>query len=183
MKKTILKTILYTLIMTLLIAGALGEDQNETECGNQGFDCECQNFYNDSDYRAVAKWAYGESDYALEIKNPNYNYITTNVTGDLNQASYDSDNGNYAVEVYSVLVKAGNERTEYLGTSGDITSVQDISHITFCTIYYSGDGNGGSNGGGGCSNGNCNGVPEFSTVTLGAAIIIGALGLVYLRKR
>ncbi len=171
------KIIIYTIIMVVLItcAYAKPQDNNETEgydCGNQGFDCECQNFYNDSDYRAVAKWVFENDDYEIDEQNPAYSYIHTDVTGDLKSANWTSNN-----TVYSLLVKAGNDQEEFDGgTQGWVYSSKDISHITFCKYVH-------TNGGGGCANGNCNGVPEFSTLTFGAAIMIGAMGLIYLRKK
>ncbi|MFH1174372.1 MAG: hypothetical protein V1725_04520 [archaeon] len=143
-----------------------------SDCGNEGFNCECQNFYNDAQYQAIEKWSYdsSEGDYVVDEANPTYDYFDIDVTGGLNAANWTS-----TPDVTSVLVKAGNERIEYAGSaSGEVSSRKDISHITFCN--HNNGNNGGGNGGG-------NGVPEFSPIAIGAAIVITTGGLVILRKK
>jgi hypothetical protein len=147
--------------------------KDDSFCGDEGFNCECQNFYNSTDYVAVEKWAYdGEKDYVLKEEKILYNYFNIHVTGDLKEADWTS-----SPEIYSVLVKAGNERVEFDGgLSGSVDSIKDISHVTFCKY------NDGSNGG--CTGANCgsNGVPEFPAFSIGAAVLVVTLGLVFLRK-
>jgi hypothetical protein len=140
-------------------------------CGNEGFNCECQNFYNDSDYYAIEKFAIndGEDDYSSDEANSLYSYFNIDVTGYLKAANWTSNPA-----VYSVLVKAGNDREEFNGgTSGSVDSKKDISHITFCGYRT-------NNGGG--DDGGDNGVPVFPGVTIGAAVLVVTLGLVFIRK-
>jgi hypothetical protein len=137
-------------------------------CKDNGFNCECQNFYKDTHYYAMSKWEYtcSAKDYTEVASNPLYGALDYNVDGTLKKISWTSN-----PEVYSVLVKAGNDYTEYVGGSGSATSSKDISHVTFCGYKT-------SNGGGGPGNG----VPEFSPVTLGIAMTLTTLGILYLRK-
>jgi hypothetical protein len=147
---------------------------NVTECGNNGFNCECQNFYNDSHYYTIEKWSFNscKKDYVLEEENTKYKYYNINVDGNLKGADWTS-----SPEVVSVLVKAGKETVEFDGgLSGSVnTTKKDISHITFCG-YKSNDG--------GCTGSDCgsNGVPEFPKLSVVAAVLVVALGIVFLRK-
>ena len=99
-----------------------------------------------------------------------YKQFKFTIKGNLKAASWTSNLG-----VYSVLVKAGNSETAFAGgTSGSFTSQKDISHVTFCGHRAATNG---GNGGG-----STNGVPEYSAITLGVAIVITTIGLVYLRR-
>lgn len=164
MKQT-LKLISF-LSMAIMLSGLVAA---QYDCGNNGFNCECQNYYGSPDYYSIEKFAPSGESYALNESNPLYGYFSFDVTGDLKEADWAS---NY--NVYSVLVKAGNDYKEFSGgASGNVDSVKDISHITFCGYRDYDDGSGGDGG---------NGVPEFSLTTLGIATVITALGLVYLRN-
>lgn len=142
------------------------------ECNNEGFNCECQNFYNSSKYYAIQKWSFRDQkgDYVLDEKNNLYSYYNIDVNGDMKGANWTANPC-----VISVLVKAGNDKISFDGgLSGSVyTSKKDISHITFCG-YRSGD-NGGNNGGN-------NGVPEFPAFSVVIAVFIATLGIMYIRK-
>jgi hypothetical protein len=172
--------VLAALVLVSAVIAADGENnnfwrssdlcENNPECNN-GIRTECKNFYNgDTHYYAIAKWEYNEAlgDYAFAEGSSLYNYFNLDVTGTLEEADWSSN-----VEVVSVLVKSGNERVAFDGgLSGTVNSSQNIGHITFCGYRTS---NGGGNGGG-------NGVPEFPAWTLGIAVLVVALGLVFIRK-
>jgi len=145
---------------------------------NEGFKSECQNFYNSSRYFTIAKWTYNETlqNYNLAEKNDLYSYYDTTVNGGKNSVAWASD-----VNLRTVLVKA-NETLEFKGGKhGQVNSTQDISDVTFCGYRsHSSSVSGGSNNG--INNVSNNGVPEFPSFAMGAAVLLVALGLVFLRK-
>jgi hypothetical protein len=156
-----------------------GKTNDKTCGGNEGFNNECQNFYNDSHYYVIEKWSFNviqcksKDSYKIDETNPLYSYFNIHVNGNLKSANWTS---NPSVE--SVLVKSGNNVVKFNGgLSGSVTSSKDISHITFCGHKISG-------GDGGCTGADCgsNGVPEFPGVAVGAAVLVATLGLIVLRK-
>jgi hypothetical protein len=178
-------TYIFAIVALILASGVMAALNTNEACGTDGFNCECKEFYHgDSKYYTIAKWEYSNDAYALTQQNKLYGYFSTDVTGNLNAADWTSN-----LNVYSVLVKSGEETIAFDGRSeGSVNSITGINHITFCG--YKHGGNSGSRGasvgctGSSCSsNTNSNGVPEFSTLTIGAAVLVVTLGLVFLRKR
>lgn len=181
----------FVMVAILLVSGVIAaqtsfttasQEKNTSQihngiCGNQGFNCECKEFYkNNTHYYSIAKWEYNDekNNYILQEQNPLYHYYTITVNGNLKMANWTSN-----PDVYSVLVKVGNNRTEFRGgASGSVNSTKDISHITFCGYKHSG-------GTSACVGANCNGngVPEYSTLALVAAVITVMLGLIFLMKK
>jgi hypothetical protein len=177
------KLILFLALAFIMAGSAMAVKPTEVPkpkpfCGNEGFDCECQNFYNSTDYYSIAKFepkpapcTSAATSYFIAEQNTLYDYYDITVNGTAKSVSWTSD-----PDVYSALVKAGNDWVEYLGGKGSATSAKKaISHVTFC---------GKKNSNGGCTGPNCgnNGVPEFSLLTLGIATVAVTAGLVYLRK-
>ena len=105
---------------------------------------------------------------SLEVKEG----YTVTIEGDADSVSWTS-----VPPAAGVLSKEGQCYQDLPGgLSGDVDKIRyGISHITLC---------GNSNGGcvGPCCNGGCNGVPEFSTLTLALAVIGATLGLAFVRK-
>ncbi|MBN2459683.1 hypothetical protein JXB28_05335 [Candidatus Woesearchaeota archaeon] len=167
------KGIAYIGILLLMVASVMAQVGSP--------DTECETYLGES-YYGVAKFSCDDAGCTMDtdcdfdqfdpenkdcMKSP---YEIT-LDGDNDEADWTS---NYDVKA---LVKASTSteaQGEY-GTSGTVTAFggHEISHVTFC-------GKEGSNGNGG--NGNHD-VPEFSTITLGLAILGAGLGLVFLRKQ
>lgn len=120
----------------------------------------------------------------LKIDNPasgTYNGITFTLAGDSKHFDWSSTS-----RIDAVIAKGGNKANVYYPTSlsghGLVSplngggNVPALSHATFCWN---------NGGGGGCTGAGCggNGVPEFSAATLGVAMILTTLGIVYLRKK
>jgi hypothetical protein len=167
---------IFILVLTLTSAVSAKVDKEEIVevelfCGNEGFNCECQNFYNSNDYEAVAKFEYIGEEYEEDEINPLYDYFVFDIDGNLSYVDWTSNPA-----VYSVLAKWGNETVEFDGGfSGSFESTgKDISHITFCKMKTNG----------GCTGPDCgeNGVPEFPAYSIGAAVLVVTLGLVFLRR-
>lgn len=148
------------------------EEEPEPLCTNEGFNCECVNFYGSFDYYTIEKWSYDGEEYSVDETNPRYSYFNIDVDGDYRGAEWTS-----SPAVYSVLVKAGQDQTEFDGgLEGNVTTGKhDISHLTFC---------GYKTNNGGCTGDDCggNGVPEFPALSAVAAVLVVTLGLVLLRK-
>jgi hypothetical protein len=159
------KMVVYLLIAAVLVSSVFAWKSFCTP-KPAGFKGECAKYYNSDEYYSIAKFEYKNWKYQLAEKNPAYSYYDIKVKGLPKIAKWTS-----TPEVHSVLVKAGKGTTAAAGGSeGVVKSEKDISHLTFC-------GKKQPNGGGG------NGVPEFSTMAVGAAVLAVALGLVFIRRR
>ena len=161
------------IVAVLMLAGAVSAAVGSIsdECQAHGFDS------------GVAKWSCGDSGFTLEESN--YISYTTDVVGDCQGADWTSVPG-----ADGLVVKAGTDSQVFPGgVSGTVEAwsqcqnaeckknvTRDISHVTFCR-----NSDGGSCRGQECDPGQ--GVPEFSTLTLGVAVLAATMGLVYLRKR
>lgn len=148
------------------------EPAPEPICSNEGFNCECVNFYGSFDYYTIEKWSFDGEEYSVDETNPRYSYFNIDVDGDYRGAEWTS-----SPSVYSVLMKAGNDLTEFEGgLEGNVTAGKhDISHLTFC---------GYKTNNGGCTGDDCggNGVPEFPAFSAVAAVLVVTLGLVFIRR-
>ncbi|MFH0870714.1 MAG: hypothetical protein V1866_06700 [archaeon] len=138
-------------------------------------DNECRDYFG-NDFFGIAKFEASGSGFSLDEAMTNYALLGYNIeiTGNLSEADWSSD-----IPVDGVLVKASTNTTIYNGgTSGDITGFgkHDISHVTFC-------GKPGSNPP--CTGPDCgsNGVPEFPVFGVVLVVLIGGLGLAYMRRK
>jgi hypothetical protein len=149
---------------------------------NDGFINECYNFYNNRHYYSIAKWEYSTTtnNYVLVEQNPAYRYINTDIKGDLLGAYWTSDQ-----KVSSLLVNSGSTLEFNGGTAGSVDSLVDISHITICGYKNNRGIAVPACVGSDCSNNfsASNGVPEYSVLSLAAAVLAATLGLVFIRKR
>jgi hypothetical protein len=168
------QTIVFVIMAALLASAATAA------VSNVGFDNECSSFYDSNNYYSIAKWVYSNetNNYILEEQNSLYSYYGINVYGNLIAADWTSD-----PKVSFVIMNAGDESIEFNGgTAGYVNSITDINHITLCghtvnkRVIQPNNGCVGVDCGG-------NGVPEFSVITLGAAVLAVTLGLVFIRKR
>jgi hypothetical protein len=172
---TLLTIFILVLTLTSAVSAVKPVDEEIIEeelfCKDAGFNCECQNFYNSSNYVAVEKFAMVGDEYKSDEVNPVYDYYDIDVEGNLQHINWTSN-----PDIYSVLVKMGNDRVALEGGSfGSYDSPRkDISHVTFCRMKTNG----------GCTGPNCggNGVPEFPAYSIGAAVLVVTLGLVFLRR-
>ncbi|MBN2142780.1 hypothetical protein JW711_05625 [Candidatus Woesearchaeota archaeon] len=162
-----MKAILSYVLAALLIVSSASAIQQlppstmDADCAELGYDF------------AVAQWDYMGSSY---VKIDEAGGYTTNVVGDNQEANWTS-----STSIAGVIVATANETHDYNGVASSETVEADgIAKITMCGRAPSspGDGITGSHNliGPGA------GVPEFSTLTLGAAVALGLLGVLYLRK-
>jgi len=168
------KGLIVLLVVMLTIASIVGarvgsiDDECQAECG--------------PDYYGIVKFEWDNG--GFEPENPALFGYEITIEGDDEEAEWESD-----PNVHCVIVKAGQEEEQQTelecpgDDEGTVVGIEGfnpkgkpitkgISHVTFCKYYKNGGGNDPPNG-----------VPEFSTMTLAAAIIIGSLGVAFLRKR
>ena len=147
---------------------------------------ECTNICG-AGYSGIVKWGCDGGVWTLDPESPTDTGIS--VTGNCDSATWDVDGSG----ADGIIIKAGNiehaegsvyECNSLANTDNPVDIEKDISHLTFCShtpvdpcianpqlcdpCYLDPD--------------SCNGVPEFSTMTLGLAIIGVGLGLAFLRK-
>ena len=170
------KAFMFVILALFLVSGVIAttsitcaDKDKKGDKDNNGFNNECQKYFNDKNYFPLAKFDYNGHGYTLIEQSSDYDSYTIDVSGTSKKADWTSN-----PNVYSVLVTEGKKEVQFNGgLSGTITSNRDnISHITFCAKKTSGGGTGGVP----------SGVPEFSLLTMGIAVIAVSLGLVFLRK-
>jgi hypothetical protein len=166
------KTILLVLMSIMLVSfvSATDDCSNKWFCAND-FNTQCQNFYGDSKYFTIEEWNYNEG-FLMGTENTVYSRFDIAVSGIPTSAQWTSN----TYEVKSVIAKSGEEMTSFEGgLSGSVDNAQDIDTLIFCG-YNSG------------KNKNMqlsaptNGVPEFPAYSIGAAVLVVTLGLVFLRR-
>jgi hypothetical protein len=170
--------------MAMLLVSAVAvtaqTQDNDNDCNGKwfcsnNFNSECQNFYGNSRYYTIEKWTFNDESNAYELEQENglYNRFNIDVIGNREIANWNSNNN-----IKSVLAVGDASESFEGGFSGLINNTQNVNHITFCGY------NNGNNGGSivKTSNGPSNGVPEFPAFSIGAAVLVVTLGLVFLRK-
>jgi len=144
---------------------------------SEGFATECSNFYDNSNYYTISKWYLNESTgvYGLNMQNSLYGYYKASMTGTTNIVDWTSN-----FRVRSAIVKTGTQRIEFAGgTQGSINSPDSISYVILCG--YRGGGSSGDSSLNTLTD-NGSGVPEFPLYTLGIAIFVVGLGLIFIRR-
>jgi hypothetical protein len=168
------KGILYVGILLVMIASVFATIDNSNS--------DCKELGTGDDYYEVAKYNCNVNDCNLAgtVLSP----YEINVDGNKESADWTSED--YNVQAV-VKVTSTTEAQGTYGMKGTVTGlpcnpadlncdkIYGINQITFC-------GKEGNGGGGGGSGGSSN-VPEFSTITLGLAILGAGLGLVFMRKQ
>lgn len=172
------KLLLFAMIAMLLVTPIIATSEEENKCDtnwfcNQELTAECADFYGSQNYYTIATWTYDGNNYVITEQNNLYRYYNINLNGNLNSADWTAN-----PNVKSVLVNAGNEKVEFKGgASGSVNSVNNINNVVFC-----GYKNGGGSSKSATINDNSNGVPEFPALTVGVAVLVVTLGLVFIRK-
>ncbi|MBN1792917.1 hypothetical protein JW826_04515 [Candidatus Woesearchaeota archaeon] len=157
MKATILSSVAIAL---LLVAGT-----SAMTMGPSALDTTCEdNFF--PGWYGIAQWTYTNDTYTLVESNPAY---TTTVEGDATSANWTS-----SAPVAQILVQAETGESKVSGNYGTERAVEEegIQALTLC-----------SHPDGKRRLSVQNAVPEFSMLTLGAAVVVSLLGVLYLRKQ
>lgn len=180
-----MKKILFAILalMLVLVSASAMAVVDEPE----GFNYECQNFYDDESYFTIEKWMFNdvEGDYVLMEQSSLYGYYEIDVTGDLHNATWISHRN-----FNSLLVVAGDETSSsdemtpanifmFGGWTGDVSSEEEITHLTFCGKRSTGS----SDSSTALSAKPQHGVPEFPSLALGVVLLFGTLSIVALRKK
>jgi hypothetical protein len=170
-KKTFVSIIFLLLLSSLAIAKTADSCDIPKSIDHE---CQCNGFS-----FGIAKWEYNEDSSKFEKADEISGY-STSVTGDDSHAYWTSS----GIIAGVVSKEATISYTQSGGFSDDFSksAKNGISHVTLCGNPCVGCHCDNSCPPPPCTGDDCTGVPEFSPLTLLAAVAIAGLGLAYFRK-